>query len=33
MYPLIVLLLLFSIALNGILSRWEKLLLARRGQQ
>ena len=32
MYPLIVLILLFSIILNGILTHWEKLLLARRGQ-
>jgi NitT/TauT family transport system permease protein len=32
MYPLIVLILLFSIFLNGVLTRWEKLLLARRGQ-
>jgi len=32
MYPLIVLILLFSILLNGILTRWEKRLLARRGQ-
>jgi NitT/TauT family transport system permease protein len=33
MYPLILLLLLFSISANAVLSRWEKLLLARRGQQ
>jgi NitT/TauT family transport system permease protein len=33
MYPLIVLILLFSIVLNGILTHWEKVLLARRGQQ
>ena len=33
MYPLILLLLLFSIAANAALSWWEKLLLARRGQQ
>jgi NitT/TauT family transport system permease protein len=33
MYPLILLMLLFSIAANGVLSRWEKRLLARRGQQ
>ena len=33
MYPLIVLILLFSIVVNGALSRWEKMLLARRGQQ
>jgi len=32
MYPLIVLILLFSIILNGLLTHWEKLLLARRGQ-
>lgn len=32
MYPLILLLLLISIAANGILSAWEKVLLARRGQ-
>jgi NitT/TauT family transport system permease protein len=32
MYPLIVLILLLSILMNGLLSRWEKLLLARRGQ-
>ena len=32
MYPLIVLILLFSILLNGVLTRWEKRLLARRGQ-
>jgi len=32
MYPLIVLILLLSIILNGVLTRWEKLLLARRGQ-
>jgi NitT/TauT family transport system permease protein len=32
MYPLIVLILLLSIILNGILTHWEKLLLARRGQ-
>jgi NitT/TauT family transport system permease protein len=31
MYPLIVLILLLSIVLNGALTRWEKLLLARRG--
>jgi len=31
MYPLILLILLFSIVLNGILTRWEKALLARRG--
>jgi NitT/TauT family transport system permease protein len=33
MYPLIVLILLLSIIVNGVLSRWEKVLLARRGQQ
>jgi NitT/TauT family transport system permease protein len=32
MYPLILLLLLISIVMNGILSAWEKKLLARRGQ-
>ena len=32
MYPLIVLLLILSIVLNGVLTHWEKLLLARRGQ-
>ena len=32
MYPLILLILLMSIFANGLLSRWEKLLLARRGQ-
>ncbi len=31
MYPLIVLILLLSIVMNGALTRWEKLLLARRG--
>jgi NitT/TauT family transport system permease protein len=31
MYPLIVLILLLSIVMNGILSRWEKVLLSRRG--
>jgi len=31
MYPLILLILLFSIVLNGILTHWEKSLLARRG--
>ncbi|MEP6996483.1 MAG: ABC transporter permease subunit [Betaproteobacteria bacterium] len=33
MYPLILLILLLSIVMNGVLSRWEKKLLARRGQQ
>lgn len=33
MYPLILLILLLSILMNGLLSRWEKVLLARRGQQ
>jgi len=33
MYPLILLILLMSIVANGLLSRWEKLLLTRRGQQ
>lgn len=32
MYPLILLILLLSIAANSLLSRWEKILLARRGQ-
>ena len=32
MYPLIVLILLLSIIMNGVLTRWEKVLLARRGQ-
>ena len=31
MYPLILLILLLSIAANGLLSRWERMLLARRG--
>jgi len=31
MYPLIVLTLLASIAVNGLLTRWEKILLHRRG--
>jgi NitT/TauT family transport system permease protein len=31
MYPLILLILLLSIVVNGLLSRWEKVLLARRG--
>jgi NitT/TauT family transport system permease protein len=31
MYPLILLILLVSIAVNGALSRWEKILLRRRG--
>lgn len=33
MYPLILLLLLISIVANGVLSAWEKVLLARRGQR
>jgi NitT/TauT family transport system permease protein len=33
MYPLIVLILMLSILMNGLLSRWEKVLLARRGQR
>ena len=33
MYPLILLVLLFSIVMNGILTHWEKVLLARRGIQ
>jgi NitT/TauT family transport system permease protein len=32
MYPLIVLILAVSIAINTVLSWWEKVLLARRGQ-
>jgi len=32
MYPLILLILLLSIAANSLLSHWEKVLLARRGQ-
>ena len=31
MYPLILLILLLSIVLNGVLTHWEKVLLARRG--
>jgi NitT/TauT family transport system permease protein len=31
MYPLILLILLLSIAMNGVLTHWEKVLLARRG--
>ena len=31
MYPLILLILLLSIVMNGILTHWEKVLLARRG--
>jgi NitT/TauT family transport system permease protein len=31
MYPLILLILLLSIVVNGLLSRWEKTLLTRRG--
>ncbi len=31
MYPLIVLILLASVAINGVLSRWEQRLLVRRG--
>jgi len=33
MYPLIVLILLASVAINGVLSRWEQKLLARRGMR
>jgi NitT/TauT family transport system permease protein len=33
MYALILLILLLSIVMNGLLSHWEKVLLARRGQQ
>jgi NitT/TauT family transport system permease protein len=32
MYPLILLILLLSIAANSLLSHWERVLLARRGQ-
>jgi NitT/TauT family transport system permease protein len=32
MYPLILLILLLSIAANSVLSHWERVLLARRGQ-
>jgi NitT/TauT family transport system permease protein len=32
MYPLILLILLMSIVANGVLSKWEKVLLERRGQ-
>jgi NitT/TauT family transport system permease protein len=31
MYPLILLILLLSIVMNGLLSHWEKVLLGRRG--
>ena len=33
MYPLIVLILLASVAVNAVLSRWEQRLLARRGMR
>jgi NitT/TauT family transport system permease protein len=33
MYPLIVLILLASVAINGMLSRWEQRLLVRRGMR
>lgn len=33
MYPLILLILLMSIAANGLLSKWETVLLQRRGQK
>jgi len=33
MYPLIVLILLASIAFNSLLNRWERTLLARRGRR
>ena len=33
MYPLIVLILLASVAINGVLSRWEQRLLRRRGMR
>ena len=32
MYPLILLILLLSIVANSLLSHWERVLLARRGQ-
>jgi len=32
MYPLILLILLMSVVANGVLSKWEKVLLQRRGQ-
>ena len=32
MYPLILLILVLSIVMNGVLTHWEKVLLARRGQ-
>jgi NitT/TauT family transport system permease protein len=32
MYPLILLILLLSVAINSLLSNWERILLARRGQ-
>jgi NitT/TauT family transport system permease protein len=31
MYPLIVLILAVSVAVNSVLARWEKRLMARRG--
>ena len=33
MYPLILLILLASVAINGVLSRWEQRLLVRRGMR
>lgn len=33
MYPLIVLILCASVAINAVLSRWERIILARRGLQ
>jgi NitT/TauT family transport system permease protein len=33
MYPLILLILLLSIVANGLLSKWETVLLQRRGQK
>ena len=33
MYPLILLILLLSILMNGLLTHWENVLLARRGQR
>ena len=33
MYPLIVLILVASVAINGVLSRWEQRLLVRRGMR
>jgi hypothetical protein len=33
MYPLILLILLASVAVNGVLTVWEQRLLARRGMR